>query len=157
MNNFIILIVIIIIFLNIIEIYKKKKSDNSKSKKIMSNTEKRIAEYLERLNVRYKLQYTFKSCRDIKPLPFDFAIIDNRGKVLMLIEYDGEQHSHPVKFKNEDRKRSKENYKLCKKHDNIKNNFCKRKKINLLRIDYTQNKDLYKILRYELKKNNIIE
>lgn len=158
MNYYIIFAVIaLVIILKYFEYRFSLISDTSKSKKIMSNSEYRIAQYLDRLGVKYKTQYTFKGCRDVGLLPFDFAIIDDKGKVLMLIEYDGEQHSHPVNFKGEGRRNARRNFEKTKKHDKIKNRYCKRKKIKLIRIDYTQRNDLYKIIKRELIASNIIE
>ena len=154
-------IIILIILLFIIDFIIKEKqktiSDKSNSKKIMSKTEVQIANYLERLGVRYKVQYTFKGCRDKGLLPFDFAIIDERGKVLMLIEYDGEQHSQPVNFNGEGKRNAIKNFEKTKKHDRIKNNFCKKRGIKLIRIDYTERKDLYKIIKRELIQSDIIK
>lgn len=153
----IIILIILLFFIDFLIKEKQKKiSDKSTSKKIMSETERQIANYLERLGVRYKVQYTFKGCRDKGLLPFDFAIIDESGKVLMLIEYDGEQHSQPVNFNGEGRKNARKNFEKTKKHDKIKNNFCKRKGIKLIRIDYTERKDLYKIIKRELMQSGII-
>lgn len=156
MENWIILIIILVLILKCIEYRFSLISDTAKSKNIMSNSEYRIAQYLDKLGVKYKTQYTFIGCRDINLLPFDFAIINKRGKVLMLIEYDGEQHSHPVMFKGVSKKEAQKNYEKCVKHDKIKNKYCKRKKIKLLRIDYTERNDLYKIIKRELIANKII-
>ena len=55
------------------------------------------------------------------------------GKLLFLIEFDGEQHFKPVKFSgNEDL--AKHQFKICKEHDEIKNSYCKSNSIKLLRI-----------------------
>lgn len=153
MKYYLIIIVIIIIYL---EYKNKTMSDNSKSKKIMSNSERLIAQYLDKLNVRYKVQYTFNKCKDKKRLPFDFAIIDKKGKVLMLIEYDGEQHSNPVVFNKEGYKKANKNLIICKKHDNIKNKFCKKHNIRLLRINYKQRNELHKIIKRTLIEEKII-
>ena len=153
----IMLVIILLLLDSFVEEYKKSKTDHKDSKKIMSKSEYRIAEYLDKLNVRYKLQYTFKGCRDKKCLPFDFAIIDEKGKVLLLIEYDGEQHFHPVKFHNCTDKVAIENFKKCQKHDAMKNRFCSRRKIPLLRISYLDNKNMYKIIKRTLYQYNIIK
>lgn len=132
-----------------------KKLDNANSGKYMSNTEYRIAKYLDSLNIPYKMQYTFRGCKDKQLLPFDFAIIQN-NKVVLIIEYDGEQHFHPVSFHGESKTRAKYNFKKCKKHDRIKNRYCKLHRIPLLRISYKENKDLYKIIKRELYNKKIL-
>lgn len=157
-NIFIIAFIIIIAIIYIKEKSTlKKKTDNKNSKKIASNSEYRIAEYLDKLKIPYKTQYTFKGCKDKKMLPFDFAILNKKGSVILIIEYDGEQHFHPVRFNGQTKKQSNKNFKICKKHDKIKNSFCKKRKIPLLRISYTENNKMYKIIRNKLVELNIIQ
>lgn len=159
MNVKIIIIIIILLFIIdfLIKEKNRKTTDNKNNKNIMSKTEYRIAEYLDKLGVKYKVQYTFAGCRDKGTLPFDFAILDEKGRVKMLIEYDGEQHYFPVSFNGESKKESEKNFKICQKHDRIKNNFCKRRKIYLLRISYLDNKNLYKIIKRTLYERKILE
>jgi len=97
-----------------------------------SRGETQIRSILNKLGVKFIEQYKFKECLDKKPLPFDFCVKLNDGDKIVLIEYDGIQHYQPFtyfggvnKFNNQ------------KNHDNIKNNFCKEKRIPLLRIPYT--------------------
>lgn len=149
------LIILVLIYIKV-KHSAKIISDTKNSKKIMSKSEYRIADYLDRLNVCYKTQYTFPTCKDKRVLPFDFAILNKKGKVILLIEYDGEQHFKPVRFGGQSIKQAKRNFKICKIHDRIKNRFCKRKKIPLLRISYTENKDMYKIIKKKLIELKII-
>ena len=58
---------------------------------IESLGEKKVREYLEKNGIEYIEQYRFDDCRNINPLPFDFALFRN-GLLLCLIEYDGRQH-----------------------------------------------------------------
>lgn len=83
-----------------------------------------IYKYLEENKIEYEKQYKIKECRDIYELPFDFMIKAN-GKI-KLIEFDGSQH-----YKNTLFSKNK-----TKKHDEIKNEFCKKNNIELLRIPY---------------------
>ena len=121
----------------------------------MSDTEKQIAKLFDNKNIRYKSQYTFNGCKDKKKLPFDFAVFDNKRNLLFLVEYDGEHHYHPVKYKNS--QNADENYLICQKHDAIKNNFCKRNNIDLVRIPYYERKNLYKILYKKLRQYNLLK
>lgn len=157
MNHFY-FIYIVIAFIIIYVFYqssKKRKSDTTRTKKYMSKSEYLIADYLERNSISFKEQYKFKNCKDKKELPFDFAIIDKKGKPIFLIEYDGEQHYHPVQFKRQSRRQARKNYKLCKKHDRIKNRYCKKRNIYLLRISYKERRDMFKIIDKELHNFNL--
>src|ERR1700690_3546980 len=61
----------------------------------VSKGEERIAKWLEEHNYTFLREYRIKECRNILPLPFDFAIISD-GKLRMLIEFDGPQHFHEM-------------------------------------------------------------
>lgn len=95
----------------------------------MSNGEKRVLKYLNDNSIIFDEQYTFKDCRNILPLPFDFYLPDYNA----CIEYDGEQHFHPVKFFG-----GEEAFNQLKRNDSIKNQYCKDHNINLCRIKYNQ-------------------
>lgn len=95
-----------------------------------SRGEKQIRLWLEKNNIRYTFQHSFEDCCDIKPLPFDFYLLNKN----ICIEYDGKQHFEPIDyFGGEDR------FKYQIKHDNIKNEYCKNNGISLLRIPYYKN------------------
>jgi len=109
----------------------------------VSKGEERIAKWLEEHNYTFFREYRIKECRNILPLPFDFAIMSN-GKLKVLIEFDGPQHFHEMLgiYKN----------KLIeiKKHDEIKNVYCKFKGIPLLRISYKNVNRIDEVLEKEL-------
>ena len=94
-----------------------------------SKLEKVIVDYLEENKVFYEPQKTFKDCRDIKVLRFDFYI----PKLNLCIEADGEQH-----FRSVDWFGGEEKFKRQKQRDSIKNEFCKSNDIGLLRIRYDE-------------------
>ena len=153
-------IIIVVGILFLIKLFfdfvNSKKKDTAKSKKIMSESERQIASFLDKKNINYKLQYSFMFCRDKKCLPFDFAIFNDKGKLQFLIEYDGQQHFEVVDF-GEGMKKSKENFKKCKKHDKIKDRYCRRHKIDLLRIPYYEKKNMYKVITRKLYEYDLIE
>ena len=62
-------------------------------------------------------------------LAFDFAIFDSYDNLLSLIEYDGEQH-----FKSMEYFGGEESFKKTIKRDEIKDKYCKKNNIPLLRI-----------------------
>lgn len=97
-----------------------------------SKGEEVIIEYLKQKNLDYQEQYRISECRNIRPLPFDFAIFDRKHKLQLLIEYDGTQHFTP-KFPN-----GIENLKNIQINDNIKNLYCRDNGIPLFRIKYVR-------------------
>lgn len=102
--------------------------------------EKAVKTYLIESNVNFKEQYWFDDCRNILPLPFDFAILDGK-ELKCLIEFDGIQHYSPREaFGGEVA------FKKLKRHDEIKNNYCVKNKIKLIRIPYWHLKNISKIL-----------
>lgn len=107
-----------------------------------SQGEQRIRLYLEENHIKYLRQYEFSDCKNIQPLPFDFAILNEGNEVVLLIEYDGEFHYHPIV--------SKQHLKYQKHNDTIKNNYCKNKNIPLLRIPYWELHNIEKILHLNL-------
>lgn len=58
------------------------------------------------------------------------------------IEYDGEQHFKPVKFGTQSYEDAVRKHEYIKKHDEMKNAFCKDNSINLIRIPYYEFEDL---------------
>ena len=92
--------------------------------------EKAIRNFLQKNKIIFDEQYTFDDLKDKKHLRFDFFIKEKN----LCIEYDGLQHFEPI-F-------GKESFKETTEHDIKKNKYCKEKKINLLRIKYS---DFYNI------------
>ena len=101
-------------------------------------------EYLNDLNIKYIMQKRFELCKDIKMLPFDFYLPEYN----LCIEYDGIQHFIPQSFGSQMDKNKM--FKKVKDHDKIKDRYCKKNGIKLLRIPYTRNKDIPTILEYSL-------
>ena len=76
-------------------------------------------------------------------LPFDFYIPDKN----LCIEFDGIQHFEPTRFnKKMTHEEAIENYNQQVIKYNIKTNYCKNNDINLLRIPYTEFKNIESIL-----------
>ena len=88
-----------------------------------SRGERRIAHELNRLGLPYVREQRFATCRDVKPLPFDFFLPTENA----LIEYDGTQHFVPAK---------RFNIALIQKHDAIKTEWAARHGQRLIRIPY---------------------
>ena len=98
-----------------------------------SKGEEIIQRLLQQNNIVFERQKRFNSCKDKKPLPFDFYLPNYN----CLIEYDGIQHFGLGNFWGD-----KNYYNIIKKHDIIKNNWCKKNNIHLIRIPYWHLKDL---------------
>lgn len=98
-----------------------------------SKGEKEIGLWLKEHNIDFIPQYKFKNCRDKRSLPFDFYL----SKLNTCIEYDGELHFSTLRIK--DKERAKRKLQQTIAHDKIKNIFCERNHINLIRISYKDN------------------
>ena len=95
-----------------------------------------IRKFLTENKINFEEQKKFEDCKDIRCLPFDFYI----PKYNLCIEHDRIQHFKPTKRSNKmTDEESKENLKYIQNHDQIKNNYCEQKGINLLRIRYDKN------------------
>lgn len=94
---------------------------------VSSKTEVLLYELMKKYKISFKPEYKFPDCKDKNKLPFDLYLPSYN----IAIECDGLQHFKLIKHFGE-----KEKFKLTKKHDNIKNKYCKDNNISLLRIPY---------------------
>lgn len=100
-----------------------------------SKGELKIAKILDENNIPYEKEYSFSNLKDKRRLRFDFRLLNGT-----LIEYDGIQHFEYRK--NGDGWNTKENYLETIRRDKIKNEYCIRNNIPLIRIPYTHYKDI---------------
>lgn len=116
--------------------------------------EEYITKILDSEKINYIYQYRISECKDKRALPFDFAILDNTYSLLFLIEYDGKQHnmnsknSSCSKYWNDGQKEKIAN------HDKIKNDYCKKHNIPLLRVNSSNKKEFSDLLHETLNKIN---
>jgi len=110
--------------------------------------EKQLNIILDKYNFPITPQLRFEDCRDKNTLPFDVAtFMDNTKTTIRIIcEYDGEQHFKPVRFGDMSQERAEEKFKITQYHDLLKNNYCLKKKIPLLRIPYWERLNIEEIL-----------
>ncbi len=100
-----------------------------------SKGENLVNEILSSYNISYVRQYKFSDCTNnvigkyCRKLPFDFYV----SKYNTVIEFDGQQHFIPVFGEDE--------FKRLKKTDKLKNQYCKKNGIKLIRIPYTMKKE----------------
>lgn len=108
----------------------------------ISKGEEAIENFLINNNFSFKRQHVLKGCRYKWALRFDFYVPD----LNLLIEYDGIQHFEDVAF---DGKKS--NLKSIQKRDTIKNDYCKKNNLPLLRIHYKDFDNINVILSKAIK------
>lgn len=125
-------------------------TDNNCPACASSKGEKRISLFLDNKKIKYEQEYTFDDCIYITKLRFDFAVFNN-SNLVCLIEYDGEAHDKPVSFGCKDEDKVLKKFKEGKERDNIKNEYCKKNNIPLIRIHYTQFGDIENILEQKFK------
>lgn len=92
--------------------------------------EREIQLLLDKYNINYKKEYTFSDLKDKDFLRFDFGILNDNNELLYLIEFDGEIHYNKGGWN------GKSDYELIHAHDLMKNEYCKKNHIPLIRIPY---------------------
>lgn len=116
-------------------IYKQKPSKHligrGCPKCSASHGETAIRAFLESRGINHIEQYSDERCQYKRKLRFDFAIF-NKGSLLCLVEFDGEQH-----FREVPEWGGHDGYKYIQTCDAVKDKFCKESNIRLFRIKYT--------------------
>jgi very-short-patch-repair endonuclease len=107
-----------------------------------SRGEKIISEILNDKNIKHSRQKKFENCKFLSHLPFDFYLPDYN----ICIEYDGIQH-----FKSFDFFGGNEKLIERQKKDKIKDDYCLKNKINLIRISYNDINNIENILNNYLR------
>ncbi|OJE17835.1 hypothetical protein A9490_13680 [Bacillus thuringiensis] len=109
-----------------------------------SKGETAIAKWLDEHKIKNNHQHKIDECKNINPLPFDFAVF-LKDKPLILIEYQGEQHYIPIDFMG-----GEEGLEQRKVNDAIKKRYCKENNIALIEIPYWEFERIDEILTKEL-------
>jgi hypothetical protein len=102
-----------------------------------SKGEETIEQWLINHNIQFETQKKFKDCKNKLPLPFDFYLLNYN----ICIEYDGIQHFKSKKFYG-----GIDALFIRQKNDKIKDQYCIDNNIDLLRIPYTEFKNINNIL-----------
>ncbi|MCH4169483.1 MAG: hypothetical protein LKF42_09520 [Streptococcaceae bacterium] len=113
--------------------------------KSRSKGENKIENWLIANNILYKTEFTFKDLKIKKKLRFDFAILNDDLSLKLLIEFDGKQHFGRGCFSSDINKMEK-NYKQTIYSDKLKNEYCLKNGIQLLRIPFFEYKNIENIL-----------
>lgn len=104
---------------------------------------------LESQKLIFESQKKYINCKNKKQLPFDFVVY--KDEKILHIEYDGEQHFMEIDYYGVDK------FKMCVINDKIKNQYCVDNNIPLVRIPYTQQKNINYILHNALIHFELIE
>lgn len=97
--------------------------------KQQSAGELKIATLLKENGINFQTQYRIDEFSMYSL--FDFAIFDDDGNLLKLIEFDGEQHYEPIEYFG-----GKEKLLIQQERDAKKNKYCADNNIPLLRVPY---------------------
>lgn len=112
----------------------------------VSKGEEKISKYLTKYGIKFETQKEFAGLVNLRLLKFDFYLKEYH----LCIEYDGEQHYKPINFCG-NKKQAYENFKNQQIRDKMKNDYCKKHNIKLLRIKYTDYNKIRKIIKEELQ------
>lgn len=103
-----------------------------------------VAKWLTRMNIEYVQEHSFSDCRgESHPLKFDFWL----PALNALIEYDGEHHFGPIRFRGVAVERVEERYQRGLRYDSIKTEYAKAHGIRLIRIPYYEKHKIKELLK----------
>jgi hypothetical protein len=96
-----------------------------------------IQECCKTFNIENEIEYKFKDLKHKKPLRFDFCLYGKNfiNNSIILIEYDGKQHSKKIKFFH----KTHNSFQEQLYRDQLKNNYVEKNGIKLIRINYNEN------------------
>lgn len=127
----------------------KGKGCPNHSNKYNSKNVITIKNILDSFNIVYNTEVSFNQCKSKKGniLKFDFKIYTD-DKNFFLLEYDGEFHDRNPYYSSE--------FEKQKENDCIKNDYCKSKNIELIRLNY-KDKNIKNHLIQILNEHKLIE
>lgn len=99
---------------------------------LRSKGEQQITKILLENNIEFATQYSFPDLKDERVLRFDFAVFE-KGQLKYLIEYNGLQHYEKAKGS------WGQEYETLRKHDLMKQEYCKKHNLKLVVIRYDEN------------------
>lgn len=99
--------------------------------------ERKIQNFLLSNKIKFETQKKYSDCKNYHSLPFDFYLSEHK----ILIEFDGKQHYEPVEYLG-----GETQYLKTIKNDKIKNSYCIKNNINLIRIPYIEEHNIEKII-----------
>lgn len=109
----------------------------SRDAKKMSKGERLIAGLLNEMQLDFIREKVFADCKSKRLLRFDFYFEkDGRG---FCIEFDGEQHRRPIDYFG-----GEEAFRKTQERDKIKDDYCKKNNITLIRVSKVNYKEAKK-------------
>lgn len=103
---------------------------------------KMTEEWLCENNIMFVSEHSFNGCKYKHLLRFDYYLPQHN----MVIEVDGEQHYKPIRFHGASEEKAKQSFYDNQIRDNIKNIFCQKHNIPILRLAFTDFiNDKYKV------------
>jgi len=110
--------------------------------------ERAIIDWFNKQGIEFEHFYKFPDLvsSNGNPLEFDFRTKYARH----LIEFDGEQHYRPVRFNSISEERALKQFKKVQYYDSLKNQYCIKNNIPLLRISYKEFNDIPEILNEKI-------
>jgi very-short-patch-repair endonuclease len=108
-----------------------------------SKGERRIRNWLNNRRIKFVAQYKFKECKNKNLLEFDFYLPSHNT----VIEFDGLQHFKPTSFGSKKLEKDKiKNFNYIKQNDSIKDEFCNKNGVKIIRIPYVKINKIEEIL-----------
>jgi len=108
----------------------------------MSQLEIEAEKVMDKFHINYETQKTFEGCTYKIKLRYDFYLTDYN----ICLEMDGRQHELPVEAWG-----GEKSLEETKKKDKIKNEYCKKNNIGLIRIPYNKINHIQDIILQELQ------
>jgi hypothetical protein len=117
-----------------------------------SKGERRIREFFVKNNINHQKEYIFDDLKGAKNafLRFDFAVFSDKHKLLFLVEFDGLFHYEMMCFPKETKEKAIQKFKRQQYYDKLKDEYCEKRNIKLIRIPYWDFDNIEKILEKEL-------
>ena len=104
-----------------------------------SSGEVKIKKVLNEMKIDYEYDSSHEVRSDKGLLRWDFII---NGDEPLFIEYDGKQHYEPQRFGGMSKERAEKAFEKTKKYDKLKDDYCNDNGYLLLRIPYTEYKNI---------------
>lgn len=114
-----------------------------------STIENKAHRIFKKSRINFMRQKKYDDCRRKNKLSFDF-LLKFKNKKVLLIELDGPHHFKPNQYNRMPMSSAIKAYENTKINDKIKNKYCRKNHIPLLRIKYTEFKNLENILKEEI-------
>ena len=112
--------------------------------------EQYIMEFLNKNNIQFEFQKTFKWLKYRKNLYLDFYL----PELKCCIEFQGEQHYKPINFGSKNKKELLSEFKLIQKRDIVKEKLCRENNIRIFYIKYDELFNIENIINNIIKECN---